>query len=412
MDLLPLVLLPTACCAFIWFVTSTWGDAIAARSLGGRWFQSDGWRVYDDMVVFGANHYRTSIRPLFSLISIPVITFITNGLSVRPIAAIWILNAFCMSVWAAGLYVLVRVIGASVLSAFLLAALAIVSASAMFWFVVPETYPLSTMFLMLLLLVAAIEVRRPVDNRIWMVAGSLVACTLGSNILAVFALSFFMKARKDALRISVVAAAMFLAALVAQRVILPHPAPVRLPKVSSEANFFLHPDRGGSDCIAAAELVSPIVAPSSTPIGVTEPSGRRLTVQCMHDDSGVGPYLVAAGLWVGLLLWGLATLFRHEGRRLRNFCFGVGGALAANCALHSVYGEETFLYALHFSPYLLILASGIFVGSHVWWGRGLTAALIALCATINFEQLRMALTTHDNGEVDERVVERLGTKLR
>lgn len=51
----------------------TWqGQELSVRSIGGRWFQSDGWRVFDDMVDFSSNHYRNTLRPLFSLISMPL----------------------------------------------------------------------------------------------------------------------------------------------------------------------------------------------------------------------------------------------------------------------------------------------------------------------------------------------------
>jgi hypothetical protein len=409
-DVLPLLLLSLTCFGFVWFVTSTWGEAIVNRSIGGRWFQSDGWRVYDDMVDWAANHHRANIRPLFSLISIPVTALISKLSGVRGIDAIWIFNAACMSVWAGGLYLTVRTLGAATVPALLAGALGAASASAMYWFIVPETYALSSMCLVLLLLLAAVEVRRPQGRLVWIASGTLVACTLASNILAVFVLSFCMKPRKEALQISAAVIALFVAALFAQRVILPTGATVRPGNVEGESGFVLHPDSGGPACIAAAVWISPLIAPGARTVGEAEATGHRVSVQCMQPASG--PLrLAAAALWLGVFAWGVAALFRRrdDSGRLRRFTCGVLGALALNSLLHMVYGEETFLYALHFTPYLLVLASGIFLlPRYRRLPQVLAGVLLCLFAVLNFQQLHTVLTTHDADGTDARVTERLG----
>lgn len=60
----------------LYLIVRSHGDALAMRSIGGRWFQSDGWRVFDDMVSLAASHHRNSVRPLFSLLSLPGTTLL------------------------------------------------------------------------------------------------------------------------------------------------------------------------------------------------------------------------------------------------------------------------------------------------------------------------------------------------
>jgi hypothetical protein len=134
-----------------------------------------------------------------------------------------------------------------------------------------------------------------------------------------------------------------------------------------------------------------------------------MSVQCMQGESGALS-MAAAILWLGALAWGLVALFRHrhESPRFRAFCLGVVGALLANSALHFVYGEETFLYALHFTPWLVVLAAGGFLVSRPRPAQAVFAVLICLCAVANFGQLRTVLTTHDSPGADARVTERLG----
>jgi hypothetical protein len=71
----------------------------------------------------------------------------------------------------------------------------------------------------------------------------------------------------------------------------------------------------------------------------------------------------ASGGWAGgsaLVLWslllaaGVVGLLRTP--RWRSFAAVLGLTLAAQVALHLVYGDETFLYAAHFLPLLMAVA--------------------------------------------------------
>jgi hypothetical protein len=64
---------------------------------------------------------------------------------------------------------------------------------------------------------------------------------------------------------------------------------------------------------------------------------------------------VAVACWLTILvagLWGLVTL-----RGLDRFRWALGLTLLGQVGLHLVYGDETFLYSLHFLPLLLALAA-------------------------------------------------------
>lgn len=103
------------------------------------------------------------------------------------------------------------------------------------------------------------------------------------------------------------------------------------------------------------ELLSPVVLPPVHQTTRVLPTGRALSVQGFSDilESPLG---TAAGLgWMTLLGFGVVALAR--GPAPGRFRWVLGSVLAGQIVLHLIYGEETFLYALHFLPILLLVVA-------------------------------------------------------
>lgn len=408
-DLIVILLLFSAAAVMLILVTAHFSEAIVERSLGGRWFQSDGWRVYDDMVTFDAEHYRNHLRPLFSLLTLPVTTLAMWLTGISPIQAIWGFNAFCFGVWTVGIYAVVRLTGLSLLASTLMALMAMSSSAAMFWFIVPETYGLSSLCIVLSLVVAAIHVRRDVGNGVLVLVGVLLAGTLVTNLLVSVALNFAFKARRDAIRISVLVVIGFFVAWALQKVIFPAGAQFPLKKLSQEQAYVLPSEQGGLNCSLWGELVSPMLAPEVALFaGKKERTGERLTVQCGETVEQFG-YVAAGLIWIGLVIYGAASLRRAW--RLSRFFWFVAASLGGQILLHLLYGEETFLYALHFVPLLLVLASGALLANQRSGSKlAAVAALTVFAAVSNASHLTSALNSPSSGNDDERMTTRPGSR--
>lgn len=400
------------CLAALWLlsivallcITTVFQREIVTISVGGRWFQSDGWRAYDDMVAFSANHYRNSVRPLFSLITIPATAAIMGLAGVKPIEAIWVFNGLCLAAWASGIYVACRVIGLHVIESVLAGLLALASAAALFWFIVPETYGLSSLCLVFAIVLAAVHVRRPVGNGWWIAVGGLLAGTVITNWMVIVVLSAVLKPRRDALMISAASLVLMFGAWGVQKLVFPAPAAFPIKMVARERAFVLHSDQGGIACKLAAELVSPMLAPVAHFIGGPERTGRHISVQCADVEKGGFSYLIAAWAWLALVAYGAWALCRSA--QSRRFGLAVLATLGFQVLLHLIYGEETFLYALHFSPLLVVLAAGIFVAEKKRLAAAVVAALIVFAAFNNVQQLVVALSGPHTGNTDPRLVDR------
>ena len=107
---------------------------------------------------------------------------------------------------------------------------------------------------------------------------------------------------------------------------------------------------------------------------------RRLNIQRAPVGSGSRWGALAVGLWIALLALGLRGAL--GARPQRPFVLILGVTIIAQFVLHLVFGRETFLYALHFAPLLVIVAAFGTLTSQRRLVRILAAALV-VCAGIN-----------------------------
>jgi len=395
--------------AVIFLITSRLAHEIVGLSIEDEgWFQGDGRRIFGDMVSFGADHWRAHLRPLFSLITIPSTGALMAVFGLSPMHSVWAFNACCCGAWASTLFLTLRALGLRALNAAALTCLAICGAAPLYWFIVPETYGLSSLFLTLAFLVAAVDARRRVGNLTWIAVGGLVTCTLISNWSAIVALSFVLKNRRDAILISIGSMALFVCALGLQRVVFPHPGGLGPGSFGSERRFLMPEKQGGPSCTLKGEFITPLLITEAKLVGEAGVTPRQLTVQCneVFTLSGRGTFPWAVALWLSTLAWGCVSIFLSS--QLRRYGLAVVMALGAQVVLHLFYGEETFLYALHFLPMLILLASGVLISDRRRLALLAILTLTVLAGMNNGQQLVSALKTHFSGTLDQDLVKRIG----
>jgi len=124
---------------------------------------------------------------------------------------------------------------------------------------------------------------------------------------------------------------------------------------------------------------------------IPEPKwGEAMSVQASALGSSGAWGVAATILWAALLA--LAALGLLSSRGDLRFRIVLGSTLAGQVFLHMIYGEETFLYVLHFAP-LLILAAAL-AAAATPWRRIVLALAVALAFTAamnNASQLATAM---------------------
>jgi hypothetical protein len=161
-----------------------------------------------------------------------------------------------------------------------------------------------------------------------------------------------------------------------------------------EADYINSPMLGGPVTAMKAFIFHSMVMPRIRPFEATHWDGdwRRCGyIRTQLERPGAGSRLgtVAVLLWAFLLtvgVWGLFAISGYEKLRLV-----IGGTLIGQMVLHSIYGEETFIFAPNFFPLLLAVAA---MGLHTRLRRVVLVAAICLIITAgtnNVSQLSKAI---------------------
>lgn len=346
------------------------------------YFDADAPRVYENVTSRQSNHTRNKLHPLASLpgwLAVRALgEVVDDGTAARTMVALNAAASIGTFLWV------LAVVGVSGLDLALMAILALSTATAWFWFTMVEIFPFGTPGL--LLSVGLVAGTRPVERAGWYILAQLA--TLGatvSNWPASLAATFLARPLRNAVRLSVIAIAVTLAVQILERPLFPNQ---RFP-LRQEARF-LRPVTADSVWQALRVFfVTSVVAPAiHEEPDTTSPAKRLSTVRSPIGSAGIGG-LVASVAWIGALLIGLSGLAGLEERRA--FVATLGVALVSQCALHLVYGRETFLYAAHYVPLLLVVAACGLLTRAAPVARVLIAIVVALAIPANVEQMASVL---------------------
>lgn len=362
------------------------------------WFEADTLREISNMTRVHDDHYRTSVHPLFSLFTYVPVYMVKHGLSVSPLRAVLLVCSIVGGLWIGTLYVLFRLLGCRKLDATVFTSLGLVSASALFWLPVPNSYSWGSLSIMLAFVLLLYAEQRPMGASAFVAASALTLSFTVTNWMAGLLVSLARWPWKQALQLSVNALCLVVVLWGVQKVIFPSSA--FFIGQREETSFINHPQAGGIANVATSLVFHSLVAPTVRFLKDDAYAqanadafrlSERLTFQFSAPGSAGPLGLVAVGLWSTLLLnglWRMVTLDHHLRFRLV-----LGSMLAFEVLLHMLYGEETFVYSLNFMPLLLAVAALGTLGPGRRIVTGIAAALVCCVALNNWPQFQEATHT-------------------
>jgi len=312
------------------------------------WFEADLPIVSDRILHRWSDQSRNARHPLFPL----MVTLPANV--AKPIvgerAALRLLIVTFAAVWVGLLYLLLRAVTPGRLDGLVFTVLASVSAAAMFWLPVPETYALGSVSIIAALALAAWDPfgRAPASAYVGVAAFSLAVTT--TNWVSGLATLFSRRAPRSALQLAANSLTVVVVLWSLQHALFSS-APFFIGE-GAQTRFVLPHGLAGIGQALRAVLVHSMVMPAI--LTAHEPKwGTIMTVQQAWLGSGGALALAATLLWAMLLAtgaWAMTT--RHSPVRLPLLL-----ALAGHLIVYCTYGEETFLYSLHIVPLLVCLAA-------------------------------------------------------
>ena len=137
------------------------------------WFEADTLREISNMSRVHDDHYRTSVHPLFSLLTFIPVYIAKHALTTSPLRAVLLITGVVGGLWAGTLYLLFRLLGCRRLDASVFTLLGLCSASALFWLPVPNSYSWGSLSVMLALVLLLFAEQRPFWATAYVIASAL-----------------------------------------------------------------------------------------------------------------------------------------------------------------------------------------------------------------------------------------------
>jgi hypothetical protein len=350
------------------------------REFDNVYFQTDCSLVYSNMTERLANHYRTGMHPLFSILTWPIVSAL-GAAGVAPFAAVGALLTLNAAGTGALAYLVLRRLGLAPFDAATFALSLAGSVAVVFFGNVPETFAFggTTILLMLWIVGSA----RPGVPALVLGNAATMSMTLTNFMVGVAGtLRLDSKDRKTALKVWALAGAIVASFSLLSKLVFRSSGYagdfrryvqwVRTPQLSDVRSFFVH----------STVMPATVVRPPPDHLGFLEAVAEAATV-----GSGGLLGIVATVGWLALLGAGLyAAATRAENRRLRDvLLISVAGQLG----LHLCFADGPFLFSAHFAPLLLLLAAHArFLPVPTWPARLVTASVLGMIALNNLAEHR------------------------
>ena len=345
------------------------------------WFEADMPAVADGMVHRWADHVRNAHHPLFALwTTLPSYGLSAVGLDRRQRIMTTVVCA--AAVWGALVFLLVRWTTPTRFDAVLFTLLVYASAASVFWLPTAETYVLGSATLLAPLVLGVWESGRRFPDWWYVVASALSLSVTITNWMSGVAATFSARNIRAALRITASALTIVVVLWTIQKLIFPS---VPFFVGSDSGGRFFWPEMAGGPVAVTRSLIFHSVVMPDLQVVLEPKWGARLSVQgaALGSSGAVGG--AATLLWATLLTGGIASLWAATtNRSIRRF---VLPTLVGQLVLYNCYGEESFLYALHLAPLLVVCAAaGTTTTFRRWFLLG-AGILIVLLVINNFTTL-------------------------
>lgn len=380
---------------------AAWGCAQFDPRVYDYWniyFQADPNRVLEDMTERHRTgfHRQGGVHPIFTMLTYPFMRILL-ALGMTKISAGNLLMILCASGSGSCFYLALRGLELPARAAVAFCATFLASATFVHWFTIVDTFALAALTIVLSLLVAT---SCPV-GRIgpWFVASMLSLSITVTNWAMGLAVGFF---RLDFRTFVKVTAAAFVAVAViscVQKLVFPSAGLFFNPLVLKHEVSFLQPRMETNGVMAwtpglniRAMLITSAVAPvPRVEDALTAWGGvfRLVNNQYSSMLTLTSTAVLAIACWSFMLVMGLWGAWRDTARR--SVSMAVIAYVVFQLALHSVYGEITFLYAGNFFPALVMLTAFGWYTPARHWVLSATIAFIIFAGINNHTQFLTAV---------------------
>lgn len=362
-------------------------DTALLTDINDVWFQSDLKRVFENMTDrFARGHYRVKVHPLHSLLTYSP-TLLLRKIGFDPLHAVQIVTASIAAVYLLAVYVLLRVIGCARVDAFVFSLLGACSTAALFWLSVPESYGLGATSIVIGLLLAATGTQRRQALWKYVAISALTLSITVTNWMVGILATLTAHTLKRAVFITVIAFSVVALLWGVEKQIFP--TAMFFVGDREEGRYLVWPTITRIVSVLDSLLFHTMISPTITVASTTGMGWPLLSMQTSTPGSSGVLGIVGVILWsllLGLGLWALLSSKTSQAIRV-----ALGLTLLGQLGLHTLYGDETFLYSLHFLP-LLITVAALSTLTHLRVpAMAIALTLIPVAGANNWQQFHEAI---------------------
>jgi hypothetical protein len=368
------------------------------RNIGDDvYFQADLPRVFTNMTQRTSNQYRTKVHPLFPIATVPAVSILRKSLGFEQLTAVRLFTSVIAALWVGALFAALRLLGCRRLDAICFSLAGMVSAASIFWFAVPETYGFGSLTIILALVFVGLTQYRDFSEKWYMVIGAMTMSGTVTNWMAGIAAGWVNLPWRRVVQVSVNAFFVVTVLWAVQK--LAFPSTQFFLDQTEERDYILSSEMGGPLRVLLVFFLHSAVMPAAQVVKIG--MGQLvLSVQRSLPGSG-GFWGATAGLaWGVVLCLGLWGFYRAGNNpRLRS---AIGLVLLGQLGLHLLYGEETFLYSLHFVPLLILVAACSTLSGARRVALPLVCIFIISAAVNNWMQFSRAANFFEDADIKPR----------
>lgn len=336
---------------------------------------------------FAGQYVGTSEHPLLPVVYyLPVTVLASVGLAKE--TALRLLTAAAAASWTALLYLLLRSMRCRMLDASVFTLLGVVSASAVFWFAVPELFLFGSVTILAAACLVAIGSHDKTAGWIYTLVGCMTLGVTVTNWMAGLFAAFLRLPWRTALQVAVNAFVIVSLIWIVEAAFFP------------DAVFFLEGRRYELDAfvevprptrllqVMRSFAIHSMVMPDIQVV-THAPFKQVMTVQAALPGSASAWGATAVFAWLGLLAIGTVELVRTSGNR--PIAYFLGLSVFGQLLLHSFFGHETFLYSMHFLPLLVAVTAFGTLGQWRTWILVCAGVFILAAGVNNVGQFQRAI---------------------
>jgi hypothetical protein len=353
------------------------GPSITHYSTWDYWFECDAPAITSQLLDRWSNYNQRAVRhPLFSLFLAFPTQLLRSGFDFTPLKAITITVALRAAAWVSVFFLCLRSLGIRRGDAALFTCLASSSASAVFWFPIPETFAPGALSIALAFMISAWSERQTCTSTKYLAASVITLSITLTNWMVGLAMLFARFSWKRALTLSFITLVAVSVAYEIEMIIFPATPPLLgIFTELGNTSFYIFNSQGlGPLAKLNSFFFHSMIMPE-----VGNAYGFRLSVQAALPGSGSLLAAVGVVVWSALLMCGGWSGWQLRGvTTVRVLLLSIFGQVI----LAQIFGLETFLYSAHFGQLLVLLTALSALTSARRLALLLALALLGL-ATIN-----------------------------